>query len=308
MYSIDDLKTFVTIAETGGVTTAARRMGISPATASHRLAKLETALRLTLFHRNSRLVQLTTEGQVFLERVQTILADLAQAERDAGGGQAELSGTLRVTMSPWILSRFILPALPAFSAAHPRLTFDFLAVDRYVPLAAEGQDCGIRVGQLEDSALLARKLSDNHRIICCAPAFLETHGPITKKEQLIDAPWVSLPWQRRLSIKDAGGRKRNVTVRNTVTVSNSDMLTDSAVQGLGLAMKSRLAVQSELEDGQLVEVLPHSLWEPSAPIWFVFGPEARASQKTKLFGKLARTAFEAVCGGPHQNTPDATSL
>ncbi len=294
MYSVDDLRTFVTIAETGGVTAAARRLGVSPATASHRLGKLEAALQLTLLHRNSRSLRLTAEGQVFFDRVQPILADLSQAERDAGSGAAELSGNLRVTMSPWILARFILPALPAFRLQHPRLTFEFLAVDRYVSLVAEGQDCAIRVGQLQDSALLARKLADNDRIICCAPAFLDRHGPFEGTEAALDAPWVSLPWQRRFAVADAKRRRRDVTARSTVLVSNSDMLTEAAVQGLGLAIKSRLAVQTELQDGRLVEVCPGTLWEPSAPIWFVFAPEARAGQKTKLFGDLAMRAFDPV--------------
>lgn len=302
MYSIDDLKTFVAIAETLGVTAGARRIGISPATASHRLAKLESALQLTLFHRNSRTLRLTSEGQVFFERVLPVLADLSQAERDAGSSIAELSGTLRITMSPWILSRFILPALPDFSRAHPRLTFEFLAVDRYVPLVAEGQDCGIRVGQLEDSALVARKLSENERIICCAPELLESHGPFACTDDLVDAPWVSLPWQRRLAVKDAKGRRRDVTARSTVMVSNSDMLTEGAVQGLGLAIKSRLAVTPELKNGRLVEVFPGALWEPSAPIWFVFSPEARTSQKTRLFGDLAKRTFEAVPTSPPETT------
>lgn len=296
MYSVDDLRTFVLIAETGGVTAGARSLGISPATASHRLSKLEAALRLTLVHRNSRTLNLTAEGQVFLERVQPILADLSQAERDAGSGSAELSGNLRVTMSPWILSRFILPALPAFSRAHPRLTFEFLAVDRYVSLVAEGQDCGIRVGQLEDSALVARKLCDNERIICCSPAYLKAYGPFETADSLIEAPWVSLPWQRRFSVRDAKGRRRDVTGQSTVMVSNADMLTASAVQGLGLVIKSRLAVQAELEDGRLIEVSPNTLWEPSAPIWFVYAPEGRTSQKTKLFGDLVKTTFQAVLG------------
>lgn len=293
MYSVDDLKTFVAIAETSGVTAGARRVGISAATASHRLAKLENALRLTLFHRNSRTLSLTPEGQVFFDRVLPILAELSQAELDAGSSTAELSGTLRITMSPWILSRFIMPALPAFRRAHPKLNFDFLAVDRYVPLVAEGQDCGIRVGQLEDSALLARKLSENHRIICCAPGFLDGHGPFEGTQHLVDAPWVSLPWQRRFAVKDARGRRKTVTMRSTIMASNSDMLTEGAVRGLGLAIKSRLAVQPELDGGRLVEVLPGILWEPSAPIWFVQSRETRNSLKTRLFGALARQAFEA---------------
>lgn len=294
MYSIDDLRTFVVIAETGGVSSSARRLGISPATASHRLSKLEGALQLTLFHRNSRSLRLTSEGQIFFERVQGILADLSQAEREAGSSVAELSGTLRVTMSPWILSRFILPILPTFQAEHPRLTFDFLAVDRFVSIVSEGQDCAIRVGQLEDSALVARKLSDNDRILCCSPSFLDHHGPLEGPGDLSRVPWVSLPWQQSLSVKDAKGRRQDLRALASVLVSNSDMLTDAAVQGLGLAVKSRVAVRDELKDGRLVEVLPGTLWEPSAPIWFVYSPEARASQKTKLFGDLAMRAFAAI--------------
>lgn len=291
MYSIDDLKTFVAIAEAQGVTAGARRVGISPATASHRLNKLETALKLTLFRRSSRTLTLTDEGQIFFERTQIILADLAQAERDAGSGSAELTGHLRVTMSPWILSRFILPSLSRFQAQHPQLTFEYLAVDRFVSLSAEGQDCAIRVGNLSDSALVARKLCDNERIICASPDFLARHGTPGEGRSSLDFPWVCLPWQTRIALSDAKGRRREASVRSRVLVSNSDTLTDAVVQGLGLATKSRLAVKSELESGALVEVAPGSLWSPSAPVWFVYPPEARASLKTKLFRDFVTDCF-----------------
>ncbi|MEM6694434.1 MAG: LysR family transcriptional regulator [Pseudomonadota bacterium] len=291
MYSIDDLRSFVAIAETGGVTSGARRLGISPATTSHRLAKLEAALRLTLFHRNSRVMRLTPEGQIFARRVRRILDDLAEAEPDAGSGAEDVTGTLRVTMSPWILSRFILPHLPAFRRAYPDLTLEFLAVDRFVPLAAEGQDCAIRVGQLEDSALVAQKLSDNERIICCAPSFAAEHGPFERIDAVIAAPWVTLPWQTRFAINDGSGGARDVTVKSRVLLSSSDMMTEAALAGIGLALKSRLAVWRELEEGRLIEVRPGTLNAPSAPIWFVFSPEARAGQKTRVFGDLAKRAF-----------------
>ena len=139
-------------------------------------------------------MRLTSEGQVFFDRVQTILSDLAMAERDAGSGAAQLTGTMRVTMSPWILSRFVMPALPSFQAAHPKLTLDFLAVDRFVSLAAEGQDCAIRVGKLNDSALVARKLCDNDRVICAAPSLLARVGHPTDVSALLEQAWVCLPF------------------------------------------------------------------------------------------------------------------
>jgi len=291
MYSIDDLMTFVAIAEADGVTAGARRMGISPATASHRLGKLEAALKLTLFHRNSRTLKLSDEGQIFFERTEGILADLAQAERDAGSGATELRGVLRVTMSPWILSRFILPALPKFQRAHPQLRIEFLAVDRFVALSAEGQDCAIRVGKLADSALVARKLGDNDRILCVAPDFLARYGAPATWQSALDLPWVCLPWQTRISFADAKGKRQDATVQSTVLVSNSDILTDAVTQGIGLAIKSRLAVQKELDAGALVEVAPGSLWQPDAPIWFVYPPEARSAWKTDLFGGFVSKCF-----------------
>lgn len=291
MYSIDDLKTFVAIAETEGVSAGARRVGISPATASHRLGKLEAALRLTLFHRNSRTMKLSDEGQIFFERTEAILADLAQAERDAGSGAAELRGALRVTLSPWILSRFILPRLPGFQGQHPLLRIEFLAVDRFVSLSAEGQDCAIRVGKLADSAMIARKLCDNDRIICASPAFLSRHGTPITWQSALDLPWVCLPWQTRMSFTDAKGKRQDATVQSTVLVSNSDTLTDAVTEGIGMALKSRLAVQAELDAGALVEVTPGSLWQPEAPIWFVYPPEARSASKTELFGRFVSTCF-----------------
>ncbi len=291
MYSIDDLRTFVAIAEANGVTAGAQRVGISAATASHRLNKLEAALGLTLFHRNSRMVRLTDEGRIFFERTEGILSDLAQAERDAGSRVAQLKGQLRVTMSPWILSRYILPKLPVFQRDHPELTFDFLAVDRFVSLSAEGQDCAVRVGELADSALVARKLSDNERIICASPEFLARNGEPKDVHTALSLPWVSLPWQTRIAFADAKGKRMDATIRSSVLVSNSDTLTEAVTRGLGLTIKSRLAVQNELDEGRLVEVANGSLWKPSAPIWFVFPPEARSASKVDVFSTFVSECF-----------------
>lgn len=292
MYSIADLETFVAVARRGGITAAARQLAISAATTSHRIAKLEAALGVTLFHRDSRRVALSDEGMLFLERVEPILADLQQAEIDAGGGDRALRGHLRITLSPWILSRFILPELAAFRERHPELTLEFLAVDRYVPLVEEGQDCAVRVGALADSALIARKLSDNDRILCAAPSLLAHLPELATLDDLQIAPWVCLPWQMQVDAAEPGGARRRIALPRSVVVSNSDMLTEAATEGLGLAVKSRLAVARELASGALVEVMPGALDPSTAPIWFLCPPSGRVSRKTVEFGKLAQKAFQ----------------
>lgn len=294
MYSIADLEAFTAVARFHGVSHAARALGISPATVSHRISKLEHALCITLFYRTSRALSLTDEGRIFFDRIDAILTDLRQAERDAGGGTTQLRGHLRVTMSPWILSRFIMPKLAGIRQAHPDLTLEFLAVDRMVSLAEEGQDCAIRVGKLADSALRAQKLCNNDRLICANPDFLSRYGMPETFENLADAPWVSLPWQQRVDVTDAAGRKRTIRLARNVEVSSSDALTEGAVHGLGLAIKSRLAIKRELDEGILVEVLPGRLHAPEAPVWFVYPAEGRTGRKLKMFKDLAVESFSAI--------------
>lgn len=292
MYAITDLETFAEVARLGGIAAAARFQGISAATASHRVAKLEHALNLTLFHRNSRSFSVTDEGQIFLERVETILEDLHQAELDAGGGKTTLRGHLRVTLSPWILSRFILPRLQTFSDAHPDLSIEFLAADRYVSIVEEGQDCAIRIGQLEDSTLIAKKICDNDRLIAAAPDFLERFGVPKTLADLEGLTWICLPWLRRWSIKVPGKKQSHISAKRTLLVSSSESMREAVVQGLGLAVKSRLAVKAELETGRLVEILPGTLSPAEAPIWYMTSPDARTGRKTKAFGSFVETAFQ----------------
>ncbi|MDV7338040.1 LysR family transcriptional regulator [Terasakiella sp. A23] len=293
MYAITDLETFVAVAKRNSVSKAAGELGISIATASYRLSKLEQALNVLLFHRDNRNMTLTDEGLLFLERVEGILDDLYQAEIDIGGGDAPLQGHLRVTVSPWVLSRFIMPHLPKFQAMHPKLAIDFLTVDRLVSLVEEGQDCGIRIGALEDSALIAQKLADNERIICASPKLFDRFKVPTCLNDLEKLPWVYLPWQSSFDLQNADGRKCQIRVNSasSISVVGSDVLTEGALNGLGLAVKSRLAIQKELDCGDLIEVMPNSLIETKAPIWFLYPPNGRNGRKVKEFLKFIREVF-----------------
>ncbi|MDC0739353.1 LysR family transcriptional regulator [Cognatishimia sp. SS12] len=287
MYSIEDLQTFVAIAQRGGITAAANSQGLSPATVSHRLTKLEKHLGVTLFHRTSRTVTLSTEGEAFFNEVETILETLADAELNIGSHGGKLRGHLRVTMAPWILSRFILPNLPRLQQAEPGLTFEFLAVDRFVNLAEERQDCAIRVGKLADSSFLSRKLADNRRILCAAPAYLAQQGTPGALADLAQHKAVCLPWQRDWGL---GAHMPQIHV----VVSNSDTLTDAATHGVGIALKSELAVAQELATGQLVEVLPGALPASAAPISSLRLPHLKDSRKVDAFVQFCFSCFASA--------------
>jgi len=134
-----ELKTFVEIADRHGISAAADSLGVSPATVSQRLAKLEERLGVVLFHRNSRHVSLTKEGVIYYERVLGILELMNEADLEIGGVGGQITGHLRVTLAEWILTRFILPKLPEFQAQYPNLTLEFLTVDRTVRWRAKRQ-------------------------------------------------------------------------------------------------------------------------------------------------------------------------
>lgn len=230
---------------------------------------------------------LSSEGEAFFDKVESILEDLAEAELDIGSHGGKLRGHLRVTMAPWILSRFILPELPKLQLAEPGLTFEFLAVDRFVNLAEEGQDCAIRVGALNDSSFLSRKLADNRRILCASPNYLKLHGMPRTRADLANHLSVCLPWQ-----KDWGLGKHMPKI--SVMVSNSDTLTDAAAHGVGIAVKSELAVAEELVSGQLVEILPNVLKSNEAPISTLRPSNLKDSRKVDAFIEFASQCFGTV--------------
>ncbi len=281
MYNLQDLESFVAVAHTGSLTSAANQLGISTATTSHRISKLEGALSLVLFHRNSRNVSLTAEGEVFLERIEQILMDLKQAEIDAGS--CSVRGHLRVTVSPWVLNRYLMPRLSEFLGAHSGLTLEFQPIDRYVPLVEERQDCAIRIGQLSDSALVARKICNNERVICASPNLLNKIGQPKTIPDLLSAPWVSLPWQIKVELLNPKKESQMIAIQRPILFRQSDSLTEAAKQGLGLALKSKLAIQQELDEGSLVEVKLNQLAPSQAPIWFVTTSEGKNSPKVKAF-------------------------
>ncbi len=290
MYNLQDLETFVSVAHTGSLTAGARQLGISTATTSHRISKLESALNLVLFYRNSRTLSLTAEGEVFLERIEQILIDLKQAEIDAGS--CSVRGHLRVSVSPWVLNRYILPKLSEFLAAHSGLTLEFQPIDRYVSLVEERQDCAIRIGYLSDSALIARKICDNERVICAAPGLLEKIGMPTTVPELIAAPWVSLPWQTKMEFMNLKKESQTISVLRPILFRQSDSLTESAKQGLGLAIKSKLAIQQELDEGSLVELKLNQLKPTQAPIWFVTTSDGKNSPKVKAFREFVFSVLD----------------
>lgn len=297
MYSITDLDTFIAIYETGGVLAAARKLSISPATASHRLRKLEQSLAVSLFYRDQRQSNATAEGEAFYQRVVPLREALREAEQAISGKQADISGILRVTLSPWIQKRIVLPHLKQFTDQHPALRCEFFASDRYMDMVDNSLDVAIRVGKLVDSNLLCRKLASNQYILCASPDYLEEHGEPQSVDELADHARICLPWQQDWFCRQADGEVVGIQTLPRVMVADAEGLTYATANGLGISIKSRVAIQGELQSGELREVLPGTLVNDEAGIWFVRPPNAVASRKVEAFYAFLQPLFSKVAGG-----------
>ncbi|MCG7539647.1 LysR family transcriptional regulator [Pseudoalteromonas sp. CO348] len=292
MYSIAELETFLAIIKHQGVVNAAKQLRLSPATVSHRLNKLEQHLGTTLLFRDSRTLTLSPAGSTFRERVEHILEALYDAEHEIGARGSAVSGLLRVTMPPWVFSQFVMPNLSQFEQAHPQLALDFLINDQFVNIVEGAQDVAIRVGQLADSGLLARKLCDNHRILCAAPSYIDRYGMPDNISELQNHFFVCLPWQREFKLKEPNGRIVHFNAKTRFTISNSDNMTSAALAGHGIAVKSHIAIRDNLKRGELVPIIPGCLESDDAPIWFVRPQHSLKTRKAEAFYEFMKALFE----------------
>ncbi|KAA1155558.1 LysR family transcriptional regulator [Pseudoalteromonas sp. FUC4] len=291
MYNLSDLETFIAVVENKGVLAAAREQRLSPATVSHRLSKLERELATVLVFRDSRRVRLSPAGEIFYTRVGAIIEALHDAEHSIGARSSSVSGLLRVTMPPWVFSKYVMPKLNEFEQAYPELKLDFLITDHFVNVVDDAQDVAIRVGKLNDSGLLSRKIVNNSRILCAAPSYIKKYGMPENLTQLSEHYWVCLPWQRQLKLFDEQKKIHTFNAKTRFTISNSDNMTQAAIAGHGIAIKSKIAINEDLKNGILVEVMPGVMAQNDAPVWFLRPQNSLTTRKTDVFYDFMKSLF-----------------
>lgn len=260
MDRVGDIALFLEVLDRGSISAAARQLDLSVAVASQRLQRLERALGVRLLHRTTRRLHPTPEGLALAHDGRPLveaLASLGSRIRERG---SEVAGTLRVTTSASFGRQYVSPLLPAFLAAHPRLRVSLELDDRVVDLVGSGHDLAIRIGALDDSSLVARRLAVNERLLCAAPAYLRRRGVPKAPADLASHDCVLLTGRDGLQdhwrLLGAGGRKADVRVRGRFDSNYGEALRDAALAGLGIALHSRWHVHEDLRAGRLREVLP----------------------------------------------------
>ncbi|HBX57124.1 LysR family transcriptional regulator [Pseudomonas sp. UBA2684] len=247
---ISDVEVFAAIAESGSLSGAARRLGLSPMTVSRRLASLEHELEVRLVHRTTRSVSLTPEGEVFLPFSKTLLgaSEAARVTLKANAGTA--SGVLKITAPTVFGQTAIMPLIPAMLAEHPALQVDLHLSDSIVDIVSLGIDVAIRIATLRDSALVARSLAPNPRVLCASPDYLAQHGVPSTLDDLRRHHCLALHgmphWPFVRGAETVGFKVESVFSANSV-----EAVRTASKQGLGLAMLTYWDVRDDVAENRL---------------------------------------------------------
>lgn len=260
--NLDDLAVFVHVVERQSFSAAARDLHLAPKTVSKQIARLEQALGTTLFERNTRNLRITGEGRAIAERARVALAVLEEVQELATGGSQELSGTIRLTAPTPFGRKFVAPAIHDFCRMHPRVGFDLRLSDQVQDLYSSDLDLAVRMGELTDSRLVARRVADNRRILAASPAYLKAHGSPAQPEELERHNCLVFAYPGLLQSTwplRKGRLEKPVAVSSTLCSDNGDVLHAWCVAGLGISLRETWDIHEELRDGRLVRVLPD--WE-----------------------------------------------
>lgn len=302
MDRLHELEVFVAVADAGSFAKAGARLRLSPPAVTRAVASLEDRLGARVFQRTTRSLAITEVGRRYLESARRILDDLETAGKEAVGEAAEPQGHLVVTSSVTFGRSVLAPVVCAFLEQHPRVTASVLMLDRVVALVEEGVDVAVRIGDLPDSSLVARKVGSVRRILVASPAYLARRGtpatPADLKNHAVIG-FTGLMPSRELRFESRSSAT-TVAVRPAFEVNDALAAIDAAVAGHGVTIALSYMVRGAIDAGALAPVLDDAT-PPPRPVHLVH-PETRlVAPKVRAFldfaaprlrKELARLALE----------------
>ena len=293
--NLSKLALFLKIVEKGSMAAAGRELGISPTTVSEHLALLEAHYGVTLLNRTTRAIRLTDEGRVLAEGAKSILAESDDLDHRIRLGIHTLSGTIRISAPVDLGRTTIAPVIDNILHEHPAITVELLLSDGYVNIVDEGIDIAVRFGNLQDSTLRVRSLGEHHRVVCASPDYIGVYGkplaPVELEEHnclvMRFGTHLDNTWHFRENDHDT-----HVIVRGNRIANDGGLVHAWALAGFGIALKSRIDIQSDLETGALVELLSDYAPTP-IPIQMLFPPGRAQPRRIKFIADQLAAAFES---------------
>jgi DNA-binding transcriptional LysR family regulator len=281
-----EMQAFIQVVDQGGFTEASKTLGLSPSAVSKLISRLEDRLGARLLQRTTRRVSLTAEGRVYADQVRGILTDIDAVEASVGGAEADPRGSLRINVAHGFGMTQIVPLIPGFLARYPKIDVQITFADQVVDLVAEGEDVGIRSGQLQDDTLIARKLGEHRRIICAAPGYLEKYGTPQTPDDLAHHNCLLFDGPEGLNVwpfhRPDGSIERR-QIRGNFRSSNGDAIFRMLLDGVGLCYAADFGIRPAIEKGLLVPVLTKHTADILRPIHVVYPARKHLAAKVRVF-------------------------
>ena len=286
------MRLFIRVVQTGSFTTVARESGMSQSSVSKRLAALEAKLGTRLLSRTSRRVGLTEVGSDYYERCLLILMAVDEAQTAVTSMTGNPMGVLRVSVPVSFGQRHIIPRMPDFLRAYPEIKLDIMLMDRHVDLVAEGIDVAIRIGTLEDSSLIARRLGNSPRLLVASKAYLDSRGRPSHPDELKNHNCLVYSLLSTVNIWhfEHVGKEFSVQVNGTFQANNSDAVRQIALAGCGIMALPKWMSEPYIQNGRLEAILTE--YTPQGfPIQAVYLDKRYVPSKVRSFVSFLQKSF-----------------
>ncbi|MDO1585296.1 LysR family transcriptional regulator [Rhizobium oryzicola] len=286
----DDVRVFVTAASAGSLSAAARRLGLTPMTATRRLASLEAALNVRLMQRTTRSLSLTPEGEAFLPYAQAMVENSELALAHLHDGEGHASGLLRVSVPIAFGRKFVAPIVPALLEKNPKLRITLDMNDALPDLVATGMDLAIRIARLRDNQLIAQKLADNPRFLVASPDYLQRRGTPQTTQDIVNHDCLPLSNATHWTFQgESGERLARLNVR--FSASSIEGCHAACLAGGGIALLSHWNIAEDIRLGRLVPIQLEDASPETLAIWAVYPTTRLVLPKVRVFIASLREAL-----------------
>jgi len=296
MDRFENMSAFIRVVESGSISGAADRQGIAKSVVSRRLKELEEHLGVELFHRTTRKMNLTDTGRAFYHQSVRILDDVLEAELATSQAHGTLKGSLKIALPSTFGLMHMGPAINEFLQQHPQIEFDLDFNDREVDLIQEGFDLAIRIANLSDSSLIARRLAPIQNVMCASPSYLERMGTPQEPDELKQHQCIVYSLLRDFEywhLTDTSGKEIKTKIHPYIKASTGEFLKDAAVEGMGIILVPSFIAYKEIERGALVPILKeYNL--PQINAYAIYPQTRHLSQRVRAFVDFLVKRFEGL--------------
>ncbi|MCW8871376.1 MAG: LysR family transcriptional regulator [Xanthomonadales bacterium] len=284
MTAFDEMSSFVRVVEAGSISKAAEQLGMAKSGVSRRLADLESRLGVRLLNRTTRRSSLTDAGRTYYEGAVKLLSDVAELDAVVADSEASLKGRLRLAAPLSFGLCHLTPAIEEFMKAHPEVMIDLDFSDRQVDLVAQGIDLAVRIAELRDSSLKARRICPIRFMLCASPAYLEHHGTPRTPEGLAKHHVLhyDIGGGPVLRLADGRGGEQQLHVKPQLVANNGDFLCDMAIAGHGIILTPTFIAWQAVAMGELMPLM-RDWWPPPLNAYAVYPQTRYLSRRARGF-------------------------